>query len=183
MWDLTSLTRDWTQRWILNHWATSNVPLKKNIFITGLHEVLVAAYRLFSCSMWDLVPFLGIKPRPPALGVWSLSHWTTREVPESSALMMEVLMFRMLVKQLIQGLEGPLSLDLKAFSLDHRWPFRNQLCYFLPRAVLVKKLINSRRPFSLVLEYFTIPPQLTKDTFFLGADDTVPFMHFPPHSH
>ena len=25
--------------------------------------------------MWDLVP------RPPALGVWSLSHWTTREVP------------------------------------------------------------------------------------------------------
>lgn len=92
-------------------------------------------------------------------------------------------MFRMLVKQLIQGLEGPLSLDLKASSLDHRWPFRNQLCYFLPRAVLVKKLINSRRPFSLVLEYFTIPPQLTKDTFFLGADDTVPFMHFPPHSH
>lgn len=92
-------------------------------------------------------------------------------------------MFRMLVKQLIQGLEGPLFLDLKASSLDHRWPFRNQLCYFLPRAVLVKKLINSRRPFSLVLEYFTIPPQLTKDTFFLGVDDTVPFMHFPPHSH
>ena len=23
----------------------------------------------------------GIHPRPPALGVWSLSHWTTREVP------------------------------------------------------------------------------------------------------
>ena len=92
-------------------------------------------------------------------------------------------MLRMLVKQLIQGLEGLLSLGLKASSLDHRWPFKNQLCYLLPRAVLVKKLINSRRPFSLVLEYFKIPPQLTKDTFFSGADDTVPFMHFPPHSH
>ena len=78
-------------------------------------------------------------------------------------------MLRMLVKQLIQGLEGPLSLGLKASSLDHRWPFKNQPCYFLPRAVLVKKLINSRRPFSCVLEYFKIPPQLTKDTFLGGG--------------
>ena len=30
--------------------------------------------------MWDLVPWPGIEPRPPALEVWSLSHWTTREV-------------------------------------------------------------------------------------------------------
>ena len=35
-----------------------------------------------SCGMWDLVPWPGIEPRPPALGVWSLSHWTTREVPD-----------------------------------------------------------------------------------------------------
>ena len=34
-----------------------------------------------SCCMWDLVPCPGIKPRPPALGVQSPSHWTTREVP------------------------------------------------------------------------------------------------------
>ena len=33
------------------------------------------------CGMWDLVPWPGIKPWPPALGAWSLSHWTTREVP------------------------------------------------------------------------------------------------------
>ena len=31
--------------------------------------------------MWDLVFRQGIKPGPPALGAWSLSHWTTREVP------------------------------------------------------------------------------------------------------
>ena len=35
---------------------------------------------IFNCSMWDLVPRPGIKPGPPALGTWSLSHWTAREV-------------------------------------------------------------------------------------------------------
>ena len=38
-------------------------------------------YGVFSCGMWDLVPRPGIELRPPALGVWSLSHRTTREVP------------------------------------------------------------------------------------------------------
>ena len=37
-----------------------------------------------SCSIWDLVLCPGIKPRPPALGAQSLSHWTTREVPTLS---------------------------------------------------------------------------------------------------
>ena len=30
--------------------------------------------------MWDLVPWPGIEPGPPALGVQSLSYWTTCEV-------------------------------------------------------------------------------------------------------
>ena len=34
-----------------------------------------------SCGAWDLVPWPVIELRPPALGVRSLSHWTTREVP------------------------------------------------------------------------------------------------------
>ena len=34
-----------------------------------------------SCGMWDLVPLPGIEPGPSALEVWSLNHWTTREVP------------------------------------------------------------------------------------------------------
>ena len=38
------------------------------------------AFRIFSCNMQDLVPWSGIEPRTTALGVWSLSHWTTREV-------------------------------------------------------------------------------------------------------
>ena len=35
----------------------------------------------FTCSTWDLVPWPRIEPGPPVLGVWSLSHWTTRQVP------------------------------------------------------------------------------------------------------
>ena len=31
--------------------------------------------------MWNLVPRPRIEPRLPALGAWSLTHWTTREVP------------------------------------------------------------------------------------------------------
>ena len=40
----------------------------------------LAALGLSYC-MRDLAPCPGIEPRPPALGVQSLSHWTTREVP------------------------------------------------------------------------------------------------------
>ena len=43
--------------------------------------VLVVVHGIFSCSIWDLVPWAGIECWPPALGVWSLNHWTTREVP------------------------------------------------------------------------------------------------------
>ena len=41
----------------------------------------VVACRTLSCSMWDLV--LGPRIRHPALGVQSLSHWTSSEVPVS----------------------------------------------------------------------------------------------------
>ena len=34
-----------------------------------------------SCDRWDLFPQPGMESRPPALRAWSLSHWTTREVP------------------------------------------------------------------------------------------------------
>ena len=41
---------------------------------------LTCGIHTLSCGMWDLVPQPGIKPRPPALGMRSLSHWITREV-------------------------------------------------------------------------------------------------------
>ena len=42
--------------------------------------ILSSGMSTFSYSMWDLVPWPRIKPRPPALGACSLSHWTPREV-------------------------------------------------------------------------------------------------------
>ena len=41
-----------------------------------------SAHNLFAAvvGMWDLVPQPGIEPWLPALGAWSLSHRTTREV-------------------------------------------------------------------------------------------------------
>ena len=34
-----------------------------------------------SSGMWNLVAQPGIEPGPPALEVWSLSHWTIKDVP------------------------------------------------------------------------------------------------------
>ena len=43
-----------------------------------LHQVLVAAYEIFSCGTWALVPWPGNEPEPSALVAWSLSPWTTK---------------------------------------------------------------------------------------------------------
>ena len=59
--------------------------LKKYLFIhsfISLHLVLVVACRIFSCSIWDLVPWPRIELRPLALGAQNLSHWITREAPK-----------------------------------------------------------------------------------------------------
>ena len=59
-------------------------PLCLNLVALGLSwsmQSLVTTCRVFSYSMQDLVPWLGIKTGSPALGVWSLNHWTTRELP------------------------------------------------------------------------------------------------------
>ena len=47
-------------------------------------SLFIAAYRIFrysmwtlSCSIWDLVPWPGIEPRSPTLGVWHFNHWPT----------------------------------------------------------------------------------------------------------
>ena len=49
-----------------------------------LSWVLISAHGLFSCSMWDLVPWPEIEPGPPALGPQNLSHWTTRGASQRS---------------------------------------------------------------------------------------------------
>ena len=40
-------------------------------------------WNLVAVALWDLVPWPGIEPGPPALRAQSLSHWTSKEVPNS----------------------------------------------------------------------------------------------------
>ena len=56
----------------------------KEIFFKYLFIFIYLAVLCLSYDLWDLVPWPGIEPRPPALGVQSFSHWTTREVPEKN---------------------------------------------------------------------------------------------------
>ena len=79
--------------------------------------VLVVACRIFSCSMWALLPWPGLRPSPPALEAQSLSHWTTREVPVGSLL----LIFKDLA--LLSPKE---SLFWYAFSIAH---WEQRICY------------------------------------------------------
>ena len=74
-------------RWDVNF--TLYCPLTKIIYMLFILKYLfiwtcwvsVAAWGIFSCGMWDLVPWPGLNPGRPHSQVWSLSYWTTREVP------------------------------------------------------------------------------------------------------
>ena len=55
----------------------------KVYFFFNIYLFIYVAALGLNCSMWDLVPGAGIKPGLCALGAWSLSHWTIREVPQS----------------------------------------------------------------------------------------------------
>ena len=67
----------WTPAFKTKTWESLSLAL---LFFFLILFLYLAALSL-SCKMWDLVPWPGIKPRPPVLGAQSLSHWTTREVP------------------------------------------------------------------------------------------------------
>ena len=50
------------------------------IFLAACGLSVAACRLLVAACMWDLVPRPGIEPTAPALGVWSLTYWTTREI-------------------------------------------------------------------------------------------------------
>ena len=76
----------WWKRWALRQ---KNVGLFFKYSLIWQNRVFVVACGILSCrvwalwcSLWDPVPWPGAGPRPPAFGAQSLSHWTTREIPE-----------------------------------------------------------------------------------------------------
>ena len=42
------------------------------------------------CGVWDLSFMTGIEPVPPTVEVWSLNHWTAREIPSLDPWTMQV---------------------------------------------------------------------------------------------
>lgn len=55
-----------------------------------LSLIFIVAYGIFSCSLWDLVPWPGIERGPPVLGMKSLSHWTARGPASLHVLLLEL---------------------------------------------------------------------------------------------
>ena len=62
-------------------WYHSYVDLKKNLFIYLAVPGFGCGMWILSWGLWDLVPWPEFEPQPPALEVWGLSFWTTREIP------------------------------------------------------------------------------------------------------
>ena len=92
-----ALCRNHTKRWSMGQSWLANFLKKFSTFILKILFIyltvpslswgmqvfyLCCGIQTLSFGMWDLVPWPGIEPGPPALGVKSLSHWTTREVPQ-----------------------------------------------------------------------------------------------------
>ena len=92
-------------------------------------EIFSSSIRTLSCSTWDLVPWPGIKPRPPAVASRNLNHWATREVQAIP------LLFRPVVRPLDTDLEMNFILGIScrahclAFYLKHLMKLKvAQLC-------------------------------------------------------
>ena len=71
-----------SQTWLSN-WTELNtyfLPAPVIVAARGI-LILVVAHRIFRCCSWDLVPWPGVELGPPVLLAYSLSHWTTREIP------------------------------------------------------------------------------------------------------
>ena len=66
--------------YLLFIWLCRVLVAARGIFVATC-RIFVVVCGIFSCGMRDLVPWPGMEPRPPALGVRSLNCWTTREVP------------------------------------------------------------------------------------------------------
>ena len=81
-----------------------------NLPVPGLSCGMLA----FSYGIWDLVPWPGIEPGPPALGAQSLDHWTTRLSPPS-------VQFRLVI-QSCPTLFDPMDSSTPGLPVHHKLP-------------------------------------------------------------
>ena len=113
--------------------------------------------RTLNWGLWELVHWLGIKPGPPALGAWTLSHWTTRKVP--------CLLF--LIKAAINSLEHTFLLTHLVISLGYL--SRSEIPGSIPKEYIFKiYMLLTCSPEKLC--GFPLPLiMLTSDSFFTFA--------------
>ena len=96
---------------LLTLYSVPGIDFLKCLFIYLAALVLVVTHGIFSCDMWSLswslwdpVSWSGMEPRPAILGAWSLSHWTTREVPPPASRTVLGLLFLDMMEQQDQSL-------------------------------------------------------------------------------
>ena len=108
----------WTRITCQNNTLISIFLIYSYLFI-WLCWILVVARRIFSCDMWDLVPWPGIECRFPALGTLSLNHWTTREIPNfqfntrTSGVFSTVSLLNLCTRQEIHSTESCINIKLR----------------------------------------------------------------------
>ena len=55
-------------------------------------NIILFIFLAVPCGVWDLVPPPGMEPKPPAVEVQHLNHWTSREVPPLPVMNIPVLL-------------------------------------------------------------------------------------------
>ena len=83
MWDLPRPGLEPVSPALAGRFSTTAPPGKPHMgsLVAACGLSVVACRLLVAARMRDLVPRPGIEPGPATLGVWSLTHWITREVP------------------------------------------------------------------------------------------------------
>ena len=116
-----------------------------------LLSLLQHARSSLSCGIWDLVPWAGIEPRPPALGMQSLSHWTTREV-------LWFFIFTSVVIQSVQSISrvqlDPMNHSTPGLPVHHQLPEFTQTRVHWVGDAIQPSISSSAVPFSSCLQSF-----------------------------
>ena len=139
------------------------------IYLFGCATSYLPHVGFFSCGTLDLVPWPGIEPWLLALGAWSLSHWTTRDVPWVQVLnpypVLLLPFFRLLqfigqlrtlhVCSVVSDSLRPHGLYLPVSSVHGISPGKNPGvgCHFLLQGIF---LTQGRNPCLLCLVYWSL---------------------------
>ena len=128
------------------------------IFVAALETFLVQhgiscsswGVQTLCCGMWGPVPWREMESGPPALGSWSLSHWTTSIVPPQCCLFSVLLMVPFLMDVRWCLIVVLIFVSLMVSDIQHLfsscWPFlwRNLYSSFSPTLNWVVLLLSFR---------------------------------------